>query len=59
MPDAEAKNFGLCDCELCLEDFNLVLESGNGSDAAVDWVPEPRVGLVDHATHGIAPVLFR
>ena len=55
----DAEDLGLGKGELHLELGNLLLEVGDGADAAVDRVPHPCVGLVHHAANRIGPLLSR
>jgi len=55
----DAEDLGLGKGELHLELGNLLLEVGDGADAAVDRVPHPCVGLVHQAAHSVRPLLSR
>lgn len=45
--------------ELRLQHIDLLLEGGDGPDAAVDRISHPRVRLVHHAAHRVAPLVLR
>jgi hypothetical protein len=54
-----AEDLGPGKGELHLELRDLLLEVGDGADAAVDRVPHARVGLVHAAAHRILSLLSR
>ena len=55
----DAEDLGLRDGALHLQLRRLVLEEGDGPDAAVDGVPHPGVRLVHQAAHRVASLLRR
>jgi hypothetical protein len=56
-PDAHDLSLG--EGELHLELGDLLLEVGDGTDAAVDRISHPCVGLVHQAAHRIHPLMCR
>ena len=54
--ELQGGGLGVGEGELHLELGDLVLEEGDGGDAAVDGVPHPGVGLVDEAADGVGPL---
>jgi hypothetical protein len=55
----DAEDLGLGEGEMHLELGDLLLEVGDGADAAVDRVPQARVGLVHQAAHRVRSLLGR
>lgn len=55
----DAEDLGLGQGELHLELGDLLLEVGDGADAAVDRVSHARVGLVHQAANGISSLMSR
>lgn len=57
--ELQGGGLGVGEGELHLELGDLVLEEGDGGDAAVDGVPHTGVGLVDEAADGVGPLRRR
>ena len=55
----DAEDLGLGEGELHLELGDLLLEEGDGADAAVHRVPHARVRLVHQAAHSVRSLLSR
>lgn len=54
----EADEIGVGGVELLLEALDLALEEGDGADAAVDGVPDPRLGLIGEGVDGVLPLVL-
>lgn len=55
----QVDELGVGPCQLCLQLAHLFLKLEYGTGAAVHGIPDPGVGLVHHAAHGIGPLARR